>query len=200
MEYKGYTITVERDEHAESPRTSHDNLGTMICHHRKYTLGDDHGLDFDDCNSMEEVIKVIKAEFGDDCIMLPLYLYDHSGITMKTTPFSSGYDSGRLGNIVISRDKVRKEYSKKRITAKLKNQILTYLEGEVETYDQFLTGDVWGYMINKTNEENEDENLDGCWGFYGREYAETEAKNWVDATVNEEQKKEGIQQELDLVA
>ena len=38
-EYKGCTITISPDEFAESPRYD-DNLGTMICCHGRYDLGD----------------------------------------------------------------------------------------------------------------------------------------------------------------
>jgi hypothetical protein len=40
-EFQGKTIKVSYDEDAESPR-DWDNLGTMVCFHRRYNLGDDH--------------------------------------------------------------------------------------------------------------------------------------------------------------
>jgi len=56
-------------------------------------------------------------------IILPLYLYDHSGITMNTTGFSCGWDSGQVGYIVMSYEKIRKEYNWKNITKKRRTQI-----------------------------------------------------------------------------
>ena len=41
----------------------------------------------------ERLMKVISQKF----LMLPLYLYDHSGITMNTTGFSCPWDSGQVG-------------------------------------------------------------------------------------------------------
>lgn len=38
-DYKGYTIKIYHDEDAESPR-DWDNLGEMVCFHRRYNLGD----------------------------------------------------------------------------------------------------------------------------------------------------------------
>lgn len=43
---------------------------------------------------------------------------------------------------------------------------------EVETYDQYLTGDVYGYVI-----ESEDGTVDdSCWGFFGLDHCIGEAK------------------------
>ncbi len=40
MDYKGTTIEIHRDEFGYSPRED-DNLGTMVCFHRRYVLGDE---------------------------------------------------------------------------------------------------------------------------------------------------------------
>jgi len=191
-EYKEYTIEIGRDEYPENPR-HWDNIGTMICRHNRLSLGDEHSIDFSECNSWNDDENIIKDIFGLDCIMLPLYLYNHSGITMKTTPFSCRFDSGRVGTIVVSRKKARNELNVKRITKNTKNQILKYLEGEVQTYDHYISGNVWYNKILKDGEE-----IDSCYGYYGEDTCLSEAKHQVDHIVLTEQKKTGIQMELDL--
>ena len=49
--------------------------------------------------------------------------------------------------------------------------------GKVETYDQFLTGQVYGYIIEKYGEI-----IDSCWGFYGNYegYMMEEIKSIID--------------------
>ena len=56
-----------------------------------------------------------------------------------------------------------------------------HMENEVETYDLYLRGDVYGYTLTKTEieeelcphcgevirEYEEEEEVDSCWGFYG---------------------------------
>lgn len=163
LEHNGKTINIKYDQDPESPR-EWDNLGTMACFHNRYNLGDKHSL------SIEEVKDI--AENDKDYISLPLYLYDHSGITMNTTGFSCPWDSGQVGIIFVEKSKVRKEYGWKLITQKRKEKILDYLRGEVETYDQYLTGDVFGFEILNSEGELED----SCWGFFGEEYAIAEAK------------------------
>ena len=169
LEHNGKTINIKHDDCAESPRTW-DNLGTMICFHRRYDLGDKHNIDHNDYNSFDEMEKAIEKKY--DAVVLPLYLYDHSGITISTSPFSCNWDSGQVGFIAISKEKAREEYGWKAITKKRKELLTLYLEGEVETYDQYLRGDIFGYEILNSDGEIED----SCWGFYGEESAIEEAK------------------------
>ena len=163
-EYKlkdGKTLRVIQDNTPENPRRW-DNLGTMICFHRKYSLGDKHDYNHSNYGNWQEMKNdIIKSE--DACVILPLYLYDHGGITMNTTGFSCPWDSGQVGWLFISKAKVRKEYNVKRINKKLIELVTSNLKGEVETYDQYLTGDVYGFKV--INEEGNEE--DSCWGFFG---------------------------------
>lgn len=169
LEHNGKTINIKYDDCPESPR-EWDNLGTMICFHGRYNLGDKHNIDHNDYNSFGEMKKAIEKKY--DAVVLPLYLYDHSGITISTSPFSCNFDSGQVGFIAISKEKARNEYGWKNITAKRKERLTLYLEGEVETYDQYLRGDIFGYEILNSDGKLED----SCWGFYGEESAIEEAK------------------------
>lgn len=158
------------DESPDSPR-NWDNLSKMICFHKRYSLGDKHDYKHADYNSWDEMKKAIIRKEKND-IILPLYLFDHSGITMKTGDFNDRFDSGQVGFIIISREKIFSNMGWKKITPKRKELLFTYLEGEVETYDQFLTGDVYGYKIEENGEET-----DSCWGFFGMEHVEQEVKS-----------------------
>jgi hypothetical protein len=161
-----YITRTYHDDSTESPR-DWDNLGTMVCFHNRYDLGDKHNYNSNDYNGWDEMEKdIIKRE--NVGVILPLYLYDHSGITMNTTGFSCNWDSGRVGFIFISKQKMLQEYGGKIVTQKLKDRVEGYLKSEVETYDQFLTGDVYGYRVFK-EENGVEEELDSCWGFYGED-------------------------------
>lgn len=191
MEYKGYNIEIEQDElNQDSPR-NWDNLGTIVCFHKRYNLGDtDHGYKSADYTSWDELETAIRKD-NDVAIILPIYMYDHSGITINTTGFSCPWDSGQIGFIYVSKETARKEYGWKNITKERKEKLAEYLRNEVKTYDQFLTGDVWGFVIK----DDTDEEVDSCWGFYGRDYCEEDAKSIVDHIV----KKHGEQLEMELV-
>ena len=168
-----FTVEVEQDTDAEDPRAWMDHLGTMACFHSRYTLGDkDHGYRSSDYNSWAEMKKAITKQ-EDALVILPIYMYDHSGITISTTPFSCPWDSGQIGFIFVSKSKVRKEYNKKLISKQLKEKVTQYLIGEVKEYDQYLTGDVYGYIIT----DNDTQGAESCWGFYGYNECVEEAKS-----------------------
>jgi hypothetical protein len=178
-EYKGYTIKIEQDELIRSPREDFENMAKMVCFHSRYNLGDKHDYkvsDFENWNDMKK--KFIKL--NNIAVILPLYLYDHTGITMNTTGFSCQWDSGQVGWIYVSKETVRKEYGK--CTKKNLERAEKYLLGEVETYDQYLTGDVYGYIV----EDDNGNEVDSCWGMYGEKYAMEEAKSIVDHMVKKE--------------
>jgi hypothetical protein len=173
--YRGLQIEIHRDEDEEGPR-EWDNFGTMYCFHRRYNLGDKHDL------SIEEVQELAKCDFNE---ALPLYLYDHSGITMSTSPFSCPWDSGQVGWIVVTEEQMMKEFGIKKLTKEHREKARQIMRGEVEVYDQFLTGDVWGYVI----EDEDGEHIDSLWSMYGYDYCLAGARKKVDAYLEHEAKK-----------
>ena len=223
--YKGYAIIIQNDTDPSNPR-EWDNLGTMLCFHRRYNLGDDQKQVEADIEAATRTR--LPASLADEYLpsyftnsenftgwgdmadqlekaldlaaILPLYLYDHSGITISTGSFRDPWDSGQVGFIFISKDKAREEYGWKRINRARRAQLEARLTAEVEEYDQYLTGDVWGYHIHQPDpadlEEVDTDDLDpdevenwdekdSCWGFYGSEYCLTEARSTVDYYVKE---------------
>jgi len=159
----GKTLEVTQDEYPYNPRHD-DNLSTMICFHGRYSLGDKHTYKHQDYSGWAEMEKaIIKNE--KPAIILPLYLYDHSGITISTTPFSCKWDSGQIGFVFISKDKVKNEYGVKRVTKKEIEKVTKVLLAELETYDLYLRGEVYGYTLINENGEIED----SCFGYYGVE-------------------------------
>lgn len=95
-----------------------------------------------------------------DLVLMPLYLYDHGGITISTSAFSCLWDSGQIGWIFADREMIVKEHGvcNKRTLARTRE----ILEGEVQTYDLYLTGQCYGYRLYEGEEET-----DSCWGFLG---------------------------------
>jgi hypothetical protein len=165
----GYTMEIFVDHSPSNPRTEWDNLGTMVCFHNRYRLGDKHEYNSNDFDSWEGLEKQIIKDH-DPAVILPIYMYDHSGVTISTTPFGCMWDSGQIGFIYISKVKARQEY--KRLTGKVKVSLIKNLEFEVKTYDQYLRGEVYGFQILEG-----DEVIESVSGFYGEESAITEANS-----------------------
>lgn len=143
----------------EGPR-EWDNLGTMACWHRRYTLGDKDGSKGMTPSEFQEFLREKKA------IYLPLTLLDHSGLWMSTSKFledPQGWDSGQVGWIYVLPEKVREEYKVTEITPEIREKVVAMLEQEVKVYSAWLEGDVTGFIV----EDEEGEHLDSCWGFIG---------------------------------
>ncbi len=77
---------VMQDEDPENPRRAWDNFGTMVCFHRRYDLGDKHDIKHEDFSGWDEMEDYLRKEKGA-VIVLPLFLYDHSGLRMKVGSF-----------------------------------------------------------------------------------------------------------------
>lgn len=182
--YNSHTIKIYHDTDAENPR-DWDNLGTLVCGHPRYQLGDNHrfiggreflldlldlgencGLDVDQLLSRAEKIAII----------LPVYLYDHSGLVMNTTGFHCPWDSGQIGFIYVTCADVRAEYSVNRVSPQLRNKVAGVLRQEVQTYSDYVSGAVYGYVI-----EDDGEEVESCWGFIGayESYCLKEARDSV---------------------
>ena len=194
-----YTIRIERDDIPYSPR-EWDNLGTITAKHSRYTLGDEQpnciqewlecetGLEHDQLEtlwdknpSQSEYMDALLDIFKRENIVLPVYMYEHGNIALSTGGFSCPWDSGQVGFIHVSKDKVRKEYGVKRISQKTLDKVHRVLKDEIETYSQYVNGDVYAFLI-----EDKDGNIiDSCGGFYGLEYCESEARSMVDYLEND---------------
>ena len=199
-EYKGHTIEIIPDEMPESPR-DWDNLGKMLCFHRRYDLGDKLDLNYEDDNGYHSLTS---EDFGNwqelhdwlvkeqkAVVVLPLYLYDHSGLYIKVGSWqgmlSQGhaeFDSGQVGFIYATRESVLNEFSTKRITNAILQKVVKGLSGEVETYAQYLTGDIYGYVVK----DEKGEEQDSCWGYYGMDAVLEEAKSVIDYRVEKAHK------------
>ena len=166
-------IRIIQDTDPESPRTW-CNLGTIAYKHRRYKLGEEEISDpiewLEDMLNKDrayvytnERLQQLGDEFLKKYIALPIFIYDHSGITISTSSFTCRWDSGQVGYIYASLDDVRKEYGVKRVSKKTREKVVRVLQSEIDAFDQYLTGDVYGFII-----EDEDGNhIDSCWGFFG---------------------------------
>jgi len=183
--YKGHVIKIETDDSPPNPRTEFDNCCKMVCFHKKYKLGDEKNYNNSDYNSWDELEKaIVKQE--NVVIILPLYLYDHSGITISTTPFSCRWDSGQVGFVYMTRESIKKDFGIKRLTKKALAKIQEIIKSEVKVYDDYLTGNVYSYQIYLKDNDNV---IDACSGYFGYESDESkwdvlkDAKAIVDSIV-----------------
>ena len=100
-------------------------------------------------------------------VILPVYIYDHSGVAYSASdsgnPFSCQWDSGCAGFIFISLADIRKEYGVKRVSKQLRDKVAGYLKGEVTTYSDWANGNIYSFEV----EDSDGENVESCFGFIG---------------------------------
>ena len=157
-EYQGkrYYLLILQDDTPDNPRHCNDShLDTMACFHRRYNLGDilkdknpeefwqrmvqeNTGID-SDVLSITECMEIMKPF----AVWLPLWLYDHSGITIRIYPYNDTWDSRWVGWIVVRREHFESEKA-----------AIEYMRANVKTYDQYLAGETYGFTLyEKVNKE-----------------------------------------------
>lgn len=157
-------LRIERDLSPVNPRIDWDcNIAHFICWHRRYNLGDEH-----DFASILELNKELtfQRRKGNDFFSTPLFLLDHSGLSLSTTAFSNKWDSGLTGiAYIFKKDLVANGiiYADEDVWRK---KALETINGELETYNQYLEGDVYGYTELEYSHGTWKESS-SCWGFFG---------------------------------
>jgi len=151
-EYNGYTINIyHTPESGMNPR-EWDNLTTMAFYHRRYNMGDcTSGLPrTEDYGSWDELEAAFYSEL-DIAILRRVYMYDHGGIDLSLD--SPGlwqhyrWDGGCLGFIFVTKDDIRENWGRKRVTKGLLEHANRILEGEFKEYLAYLHGSVYRYEV-----------------------------------------------------
>lgn len=191
-------LKIYQDDDPLNPRTDWDQLGTMVCWYRRYSLGDKH--EFKDPEDFHEFCRKKKRSI---VAILPLYLLDHSGLRMNIRDFDCymGFDSGQVGYIYCLLADAKKWYGKAlpKDLYERRKKLEEHLISEVKEYDQYLSGDIYRFEVFTLrccpecgHETHDDE--DSCGGFYGTNWKENglfEHAGWPEEK-EEEKKPEGI--------
>lgn len=250
-EKAGIKLTIYQDTDAENPR-EWDNLGRMVCYYRKgYRLGDEQVMNTGCYVTWNDWLQgeLVKPNGGEGSIVyLPLYLFDHSGLSIRTIPFVDSWDSTQIGFIYATKQRFREEtgYNEDELFSKDKDrtpkvgdhvrvnggswgkvmeardtpdgtayvvdfdynkspsfrkpenvvmlegpiEVMTnraeeMLKNEVATYDDYLCGNVYGFVLEKKEVceccgNVTYDSIDSCWGFYGDSALEDMKDNVAD--------------------
>lgn len=196
ISYRGCRIKIMQDEDAQY---DFSELGSRVCWHRNYILSSSNvSTRTDNRNKTDKYKENYSFEEPEDfqqfckenkVLVFPLWLYDHSGITISMNysyPYNDKWDSGQVGWVFVTYEEIRKEFKAKKVTKKLLEKTGKILEGEVKTFDDYLRGNVYGFIA----ETEDGEHIDSCWGFYGdTKYPIAEAKSSIDWYIKDQRKK-----------
>jgi len=178
FKYRGYKVRIEQDLDASNPYKEWDQLSDVTFWWRGYDL-DSTGKGQLHFKEPTDVLNAYGA--GDIVYFQWIHGYIHSGITISLDksqyPFNDVWDSGLAGVVYVTKEKARENWPHYRGRT-LWLACERAAKGEVKTLDQYLTGQVYGYVITHRGTD-----ADSCWGFYGLEYCIEEAKCVVDSDI-----------------
>lgn len=192
FEVNGLRVEIHQDETEDNnPRETAENFGIFLAeNHQRYHLGDkgiklygtadeeyaqakrawDHYF-IDGHGGYAPFARYLRVFLGTT-VILPVWLYDHSGLSVSTSrsPFDAqGWDSGIVGFLFDTAKQ------RERLGVTVEN-VDEALRSELSEYNSYLTGEVYGYTVSKkvrwikegTEETREEwEVIDSCWGFVG---------------------------------
>lgn len=177
LESDHHVFSLNYDGDVDNPRSEDYNLTHFVIESNKYSTGEcqDKVNDvlrkvakalgfavYDRTNRelIEAFLQSKNKQIGRYIEIQPLYVYDHSGVTYSTSPFSCRWDSGQVGWVFTTRydyenfglkEKFNPESAQKKI------------QGEVEHWDHYAQGDTYYFTV----EDQDGDVLESVGGFIG---------------------------------
>lgn len=178
----GYRVKIYQDVGPIDPRKDYSQFSTMVCDHDRYNLGD-RKLEENESRSLSRggwaLLCRYLRRFEGMIAIEKIGLLDHSGLHMYVGGGANrfdpgGWDSGTVGFAYVTRASYAEAMGDGEIDL---DHAYRIIKEEIEEYDQYLRGDVYGFVI----ETPDGEHVDSCWGFYGFDYCKEEALSEVPA-------------------
>jgi len=168
--YKGFEIKVEREHYPEDPRYFYDYAGRIA------TYNDSH-VGFNECELIGATAKNGYLSWSSELkwyifnvkmhAILPLY--ESNGIYS-----TESVQGNQIGFIYMPKDRFKERYfnqdcipdiyKKDNPDITIRQVCEIILKGEVETFNDYKNGEVYGWTIEFPEE------TESCWGYYGEDH------------------------------
>ena len=152
--YKGYKITIDQDEYADSPDIWENEDCFLVYDHRQFYV---ERKGFDPTEIFEQLGK---RKTFEGYWIFPVFAYIHSGVSLSlgknSYPFTCPWDTSFGGFALIKR---QKGWSYK------EDKAFAIAESLIEEWNQYLSGEVYYKKIEKLVDEEYKE-IDSCYGYY----------------------------------
>jgi hypothetical protein len=240
----GNILRVIQDENAESPDTWDNEDMFLVYDHRQFAVSRE-GFDPNDIynyleikskinspirldESVDELEDDLKQYFDYDSAyyIFPVDAYIHSDIHLSLANTKDypdrKWDVSTTGYILVKKDQILPEYNMGVAETALHWRAKEMAEGLIETWNQYLSGDVYGFQVlkpvktytiteeelnyvcnrkleiklselsNISKENIEYEEINSCWGFYGDDPKTNGMLDHIDDEIIEELKEETL--------
>ena len=128
-----WRVAITYDEFPLDPRRDMDNLGKLLCAHKRYRDLGDEWLEREDYEEL-------KAKYENDdpnYAILPVYFFDHSVQHISTRDFGDPWDSGMIGYVFCTAE----QYEKFMCEKFDKKKAYERMSEEVAEYDHYVSGE-----------------------------------------------------------
>lgn len=130
-----------------------------------------------------EMMVLLQTYATENIAIMPVFIYEHSMISISTGSYGDPWDSGCAGFAYIEKSKYEKMCGKDTWDIKLARQ---NIEMEVHTYDQYLQGDVYCYQDEKYDVDTDSfESDESCGSFYSDNWGDKLAMELVNDVCHE---------------
>jgi hypothetical protein len=151
------SVEIYYDSDSESPRLW-SPMTKFVMIHKRYDLPNEVDFKFYDYALWDDVRDELCKDFN---WVFPVYMLDHGGTRLSLYPFANKWDSGRVGFICLNEDEMFSSFG---FGADLDEKARQVAEAELEEYDNWMSGNVFGFRLFEETQEIE------CiqqWGFIG---------------------------------
>lgn len=152
-------VRIFPDMDVQSPDEDGDDNLFLVGYHRDFTVERDAVVTQGQCRAIfdpEEDGQEDAKEFKKRYHVFGLEAYIHSGVALALSHEGNfpdrRWDVSQLGAVFVSRKEWKSEAAARKAA-----------QGLIETWNDCLSGNVYGYVV----EDERGENLDSCWGFIG---------------------------------
>ena len=166
---KGYRARyLVRDDNPQSP-DENDDIGLfLVNYHRDFDVRRDSRITKE---AVQDFYQGKKIPQEKKYHLFKLNAYIHSGVRLGLAPTNfpdERWDVSHVGLVLAA----RKEWPSKKKACKAAQSL-------VEEWNAFLSGDVYGCVVEYYDENKKQINQESCWGFVGFEEAKEELKGFT---------------------
>jgi len=167
---KGYVARyLVQDDNPQSPDENEDNGLFLVNYHRDFDVRRDNIIVK---QNVADYYGSEKIPQEDKYHIFNLSMLSHSGVWLSLnssfTGDGGGWDTSHVGLVLVA----KKEWHKRDKACKA-------AESLVNEWNAFLSGDVYGCVVEYYDENKKQINQESCWGYIGFEEAKKELKGFT---------------------